>query len=143
MLRPRIAAHQEAALLQKTEHPQIFHPVIITVQTVSSIMRAKAVIMMTVDSIMTVGADIILQTVLIMMDRVATGMAMAITAQAQEAVLPAVHQVEVHQVEVHQEVIRQEEVLPAADPPMVSISMTEAVQADHQAAILQHTMTAT
>ena len=138
MLRLRIAAHQEAALLQKTEHPQIFHPVIITVQTVSSIMRAKAVIMMTVDSIMTAGADIILQTVLIMTDRVATGMAMAITAQAQEAVLPAVHQVE-----VHQEVIRQEEVLPAADPPMVSISMTEAVQADHQAAILQHTMTAT
>ena len=99
--------------------------------------------MMTADSIMTAGVDIILQTVLIMTDRVATGMVMAITAQAQEAVLPAVHQVEVHQVEVHQEVIRQEEVLPPADLPMVLISMTEAVQADHQAAILRHTMTVT
>ena len=64
---------------------------------------------MNVDFNTTAGAVIIPQTVLIMMDRAATGTAMAITVQDPEAVHQAAHRVEVHLEMAHQEAIRRAE----------------------------------
>ena len=109
MLHLRMAAHQEARLFQETGHLRIFHPVIIIARMESSIMRVKADITMNVDFTTTAGAVIIPQTVLIMMDRAATGTAMAITVQDPEAVHQAAHRVEVHLEMAHQEAIRRAE----------------------------------
>ena len=126
---------RETDLPQEVVHLQIFHPASTIVQMESSIMKAKAAIMMTMACTMISGAVIILLMEHIMMDRVVTGMAMAITAPDLEAALREA----VHPEAAPREAVHLEEVL------LVLRSMTavEALQAAvRQEAIQELMMTA-